>query len=191
MERYLGEKGANYSRMTYRILMILYGFFTLSVVSLALQAVGEISQGRNLSGEYAPLGVKDVLALLFVAAMCGGLIYFLYWMRREMKCGDLAPRLAGFLAMSTNENVPIPVIAQILEIKPEKTVSFLKTMQKRKYIRNIELSKKEDSVRILQYHKIYVFKVYCKNCGAEYTMTSEDDYICQYCGHRVIRKNAE
>ena len=191
MERYLGEKGANYSRMTYRILMILYGFFTLSVVSLALQAVGEISQGRNLSGEYAPLGVKDVLALLFVAAMCGGLIYFLYWMRREMKCGDLAPRLAGFLAMSTNENVPIPVIAQILEIKPEKTVSFLKTMQKRKYIRNIELSKKEDSVRILQYHKIYVFKVYCKNCGAEYTMTSEDDYICQYCGHSVIRKNAE
>lgn len=191
MERYLGEKGANYSRMTYRILMILYGFFTLSVVSLALQAVGEISQGRNLSGEYAPLGVKDVMALLFVAAMCGGLIYFLYWMRREMKCGDLAPRLAGFLAMSTNENVPIPVIAQILEIKPEKTVSFLKTMQKRKYIRNIELSKKEDSVRILQYHKIYVFKVYCKNCGAEYTMTSEDDYICQYCGHRVIRKNAE
>ena len=191
MERYLGEKGANYSRMTYRILMILYGFFTLSVVSLALQAVGEISQGRNLSGEYAPLGVKDVLALLFVAAMCGGLIYFLYWMRREMKCGDLAPRLAGFLAMSTNENVPIPVIAQILEIKPEKTVSFLKTMQKRKYIRNIELSKEEDSVRILQYHKIYVFKVYCKNCGAEYTMTSEDDYICQYCGHRVIRKNAE
>ena len=171
--------------------MILYGFFTLSVVSLALQAVGEISQGRNLSGEYAPLGVKDVLALLFVAAMCGGLIYFLYWMRREMKCGDLAPRLAGFLAMSTNENVPIPVIAQILEIKPEKTVSFLKTMQKRKYIRNIELSKKEDSVRILQYHKIYVFKVYCKNCGAEYTMTSEDDYICQYCGHSVIRKNAE
>ena len=108
-----------------------------------------------------------------------------------MKCGDLAPRLAGFLAMSTNENVPIPVIAQILEIKPEKTVSFLKTMQKRKYIRNIELSKKEDSVRILQYHKIYVFQVYCKNCGAEYTMTSEDDYICQYCGHRVIRKNAE
>ena len=191
MERYLGEKGANYSRMTYRILMILYGFFTLSVVSLALQAVGEISQGRNLSGEYAPLGVKDVMALLFVAAMCGGLIYFLYWMRREMKCGGLAPRLAGFLAMSTNENVPIPVIAQILEIKPEKTVSFLKTMQKRKYIRNIELSKKEDSVRILQYHKIYVFKVYCKNCGAEYTMTSEDDYICQYCGHRVIRKNAE
>ena len=191
MERYLGEKGANYSRMTYRILMILYGFFTLSVVSLALQAVGEISQGRNLSGEYAPLGVKDVMALLFVAAMCGGLIYFLYWMRREMKCGDLAPRLAGFLAMSTNENVPIPVIAQILEIKPEKTVSFLKTMQKRKDIRNIELSKKEDSVRILQYHKIYVFKVYCKNCGAEYTMTSEDDYICQYCGHRVIRKNAE
>jgi len=191
MERYLGEKGANYSRMTYRILMILYGFFTLSVVSLALQAVGEISQGRNLSGEYAPLGVKDVMALLFVAAMCGGLIYFLYWMRREMKCGDLAPRLAGFLAMSTNENVPIPVIAQILEIKPEKTVSFLKTMQKRKYIRNIELSKEEDSVRILQYHKIYVFKVYCKNCGAEYTMTSEDDYICQYCGHRVIRKNAE
>lgn len=191
MERYLGEKGANYSRMTYRILMILYGFFTLSVVSLALQAVGEISQGRNLSGEYAPLGVKDVMGLLFVAAMCGGLIYFLYWMRREMKCGDLAPRLAGFLAMSTNENVPIPVIAQILEIKPEKTVSFLKTMQKRKYIRNIELSKKEDSVRILQYHKIYVFKVYCKNCGAEYTMTSEDDYICQYCGHRVIRKNAE
>ena len=191
MERYLGEKGANYSRMTYRILMILYGFFTLSVVSLALQAVGEISQGRNLSGEYAPLGVKDVMALLFVAAMCGGLIYFLYWMRREMKCGDLAPRLAGFLAMSTNENVPIPVIAQILEIKPEKTVSFLKTMQKRKYIRNIELSKKEDTVRILQYHKIYVFKVYCKNCGAEYTMTSEDDYICQYCGHRVIRKNAE
>ena len=131
------------------------------------------------------------MALLFVAAMCGGLIYFLYWMRREMKCGDLAPRLAGFLAMSTNENVPIPVIAQILEIKPEKTVSFLKTMQKRKYIRNIELSKKEDSVRILQYHKIYVFQVYCKNCGAEYTMTSEDDYICQYCGHRVIRKNAE
>ena len=191
MERYLGEKGANYSRMTYRILMILYGFFTLSVVSLALQAVGQISQGRNLSGEYAPLGVKDVLALLFVAAMCGGLIYFLYWMRREMKCGDLAPRLAGFLAMSTKENVPIPVIAQILEIKPEKTVSFLKTMQKRKYIRNIELSKKEDSVRILQYHKIYVFKVYCKNCGAEYTMTSEDDYICQYCGHSVIRKNAE
>ena len=177
--------------MTYRILMILYGFFTLSVVSLALQAVGEISQGRNLSGEYAPLGVKDVLALLFVAAMCGGLIYFLYWMRREMKCGGLTPRLAGFLAMSTNENVPIPVIAQILEIKPEKTVSFLKTMQKRKYIRNIELSKKEDSVRILQYHKIYVFKVYCKNCGAEYTMTSEDDYICQYCGHSVIRKNAE
>ena len=191
MERYLGEKGANYSRMTYRILMILYGFFTLSVLSLALQAVGEISQGRNLSGEYAPLGAKDVIALLFVAAMCGGLIYFLYWMRREMKCGDLAPRLAGFLAMSTNENVPIPVIAQILEIKPEKTVSFLKTMQKRKYIRNIELSKKEDSVRILQYHKIYVFQVYCKNCGAEYTMTSEDDYICQYCGHRVIRKNAE
>ena len=47
------------------------------------------------------------------------------------------------------------------------------------------------AVRILQYHKIYVFKVYCKNCGAEYTMTSEDDYICQYCGHRVIRKNAE
>ncbi len=189
MERYLGERGTNYSRMTYRILMILYGFFTLSVLSLALQAVGEISQGRNLSGEYAPLGVKDVMALLFVAAMCGGLIYFMYWMMREMKCGDLAPRLAGFLAMSTNENVPVPVIAQILGTKSEKTASFLKTMQKRKYIRNIELSKGEDSVKILEYHRIYVFKVYCKNCGAEYTMTSEDDYICQYCGHRVVRKN--
>ena len=189
MERYLGEKGTNYSHLTIWLLMILYGFITLSVASLALQCLGEISQGRNLSGEYAPLGLKDAAALLFVFGMCGGLICFLFWMRREMKCGDLAPRLAGFLAMSTNENVPVPVIAQILEIKPEKTASFLKTMQKRKYIRNIELSKEEDSVRILQYHKIYVFKVYCKNCGAEYTMTSEDDYICQYCGHRVVRKN--
>ena len=96
---------------------------------------------------------------------------------------DLLDRVLHFLCADR--------AVQILEIKPEKTVSFLKTMQKRKYIRNIELSKKEDTVRILQYHKIYVFKVYCKNCGAEYTMTSEDDYICQYCGHRVIRKNAE
>ena len=189
MERYLGEKGTNYSHITNLVLMILYGFFTLSVVGLALEALAEISEGRNLSGEYAPLGVKDFAALLFVFGMCGGLIYFLHWMRREMKCGDLAPKLAGFLAMSTNENVPVSVIAQILGTKPEKTASFLKRMLKRKYIRNIELSKEEDSVKILEYHKIYVFKVYCKNCGAEYTMTSGDDYICQYCGHRVIRKN--
>ena len=108
-----------------------------------------------------------------------------------MVCGDRAPRLAGFLAASTNEFVPITVIAQVLGVEPEKAVRLLAEMQKRKFIRNIEVSEAGDSVRILKFQKIYVFNVRCQNCGAEYSMTSEDDYICQYCGHRVVRVNGE
>ena len=138
------------------------------------------------------LQTKSVFIGAFLAAMmCGGLVFFLHWMKRETVCGDRAPRLAAFLAASTNEFVPVPVVAQVIGVEPGKAVGFLAEMKKRKFIRNIEVYEAGDSVRILKFQKIYVFDVYCKNCGAEYSMTSEDDYICQYCGHRVVRKNKE
>lgn len=185
MERYLGEYGSNYSSRMYRLLLVGYGAFFLAILSLLAQAYEEISAGRNLSGEYAPLALQDYLGLLFIFACIAGLLYLLYRVRSEKDCGDLAPHLAEFLAMSTREVVPVGTVAEVLRVKPEKTAPLLRTMMKRKYIRNLEISDDKKEVRILQFHRIYVFTVYCKNCGAEYTQTSEDDYICQYCGHPV------
>lgn len=73
MERYLGEYGSNYSHRLYQILLVGYGLFFLTILSLLAQAYEEISAGRNLSGEYAPLGLQDYLGLLFVIAMGAGL----------------------------------------------------------------------------------------------------------------------
>ena len=188
MERYLGEYGSNYSHRLYQILLVGYGLFFLTILYLLAQAYEEISAGRNLSGEYAPLGLQDYLGLLFVIAMGAGLLYLLYRIRSDRVCGDLAPHLAEFLAMSTREIVPIGTLAEVLRVKPAKTAPLLRTMMKRKYIRNLEIAEDAKEVRILAYHRIYVFTVYCKNCGAEYTQTSEDDLICQYCGHPVERK---
>ena len=191
MERYLGENGSNYSRRTYRVLILLYAFILMAVVGVILQGVEEIMQGQNSAGGNTTTGLQYFAMFLSLFAMCGGLVLFLHWMKRETVCGDRAPRLAAFLAASTNEFVPVPVVAQVIGVEPGKAVGFLAEMQKRKFIRNIEVSEAGDSVRILKFQKIYVFDVYCKNCGAEYSMTSEDDYICQYCGHRVVRKNKE
>ncbi|MBQ3393241.1 MAG: hypothetical protein IJG52_07520 [Lachnospiraceae bacterium] len=187
MEKYLGEIGSSYSRKTMQLLTPLYVLFFLAALSLLLQAFAEISSGRNLSGEYAPLGAADYLALVFAIVLAGAMFYVLWYLRTNRRCGDLAPRLARFMAMSTNEYVPIRVIAEILRVKPEETVPLLRSMLKRKYIRNLEITPDGGQIRILQYHRIYVFEVYCKNCGATYTQTSEDDYICQYCEHPVVR----
>lgn len=189
MERYLGENGSNYSRRTYRVLILLYAFILMAVIGVVLEGVEEITEGQATASGNTTSGLQYFAMFLTLFVMCGGLVCFLYWMRREMVCGDRAPRLAGFLAASTNEFVPITVIAQVLGVEPGKAVRLLTEMQKRKFIRNIELPEAGDSVRILKFQKIYVFNVRCQNCGAEYSMTSEDDYICQYCGHRVVRVN--
>lgn len=185
MDRYLGENGSNFSHRTYRVLIVAYGCMLLAMMTIVLEGAEEIAQG----GRDGTTGLQYFAAFVVLLAMIGGLAFCLWWMKREMLCGDRAPRLAGFLAMSTNEVVPMAVIAQVVGVRPEKAGRFLAEMVRRKFIQNIEISEAGDSVRILKFRKIYVFNVYCKNCGAEYSMTSEDDYICQYCGHRVVRKN--
>lgn len=187
MERYLGEKGSSYSSKTMRLLFPMYVLFLLTALSLLIQAYEEISAGRNLNGEYAPLGASDYAGLLFIFAFIAALIVFLRYLRREQRCGDLAPRLARFMAMSTNETVPMQVIADVLRVKNTQIVPLLKSMLKGGYIRNLKIAPDKGQIKILAYQPIYVFEVYCKNCGARYTQTSEDDYICQYCEHPVVR----
>ena len=187
MEKYLGEKGSSYSGKTMRLLFPLYVMFLLTALSILLQAYEEISAGRNLDGEYAPLGAADYAGLLFLFGMIAALLVFLRYLCREQMCGDLAPRLARFMAMSTNEVVPMRVITEILRVKQTQTVPLLKDMLKGKYVRNLEIAPDKGQIKILAYQPIYVFEVYCKNCGARYTQTSEDDYICQYCEHPVVR----
>lgn len=187
MERYLTEKGSFYSHGATKFLLPLYGLFLLAVVSLLLQSFSIIGSGQNLSENYDPLTMTDLFYMIFILAMVVALGYFLYYLRREQLCGDLAPRLARFAAMSTNETVPMKIIAEILRSKPEDTPGLLQNMIKRKYIMNLEIAEDKSQIRILQFHKIYVFEVYCKNCGAQYTQTSEDDMICQYCSHPTVK----
>ena len=187
MERYLDKNASNYSKKTMQVLFFMYTLFLLVVLSFWLQMISELSAGRNLSGEYAPAGAPEFAAFLFLLTLTVILLYLLHRFRRETVCGDKAPRLAAFLAMSTREKVPVQTLSEILQVGPQQVIPLLKEMEKRDYIRNIEISKDGSEIRILEYHQIYVYEVRCKNCGAQYTQTSEDDYVCQYCGHPVTR----
>ena len=189
MEKYLSVKSEFYSKKMMGLVIAMYAMLFLTVFSVFLEGISSISEGKNLSGEYAPLAPGEVLLLLLPVAMGAAMACFVWRLHREKVCGDRAPRLAQFMAMSTNEIVPVHIIAEILRVKKEKAAPLLREMLKRGYIRNAELSADESSVRILAYRRIYVYTVYCKNCGAEYTQTSEDDMICQYCGHGTVRKD--
>ena len=112
MERYLGEYGSNYSHRLYQILLVGYGLFFLTILSLLAQAYEEISAGRNLSGEYAPLGLQDYLGLLFVIAMGAGLLYLLYRIRATGYAAIL--RLTWDFCMSTRDR-PHRTLAEFSE----------------------------------------------------------------------------
>lgn len=185
MKRYMGPAAETFSRGESKIAIGIYVFFFMGICSFGLSVVQAAIRGVDLDG--TPLTDKGWLIVGILVSIVGvtAIVLVIRRLRLKKKLGETAPKAAAFFAVSTSEIVPESILRDVL--KTGTPLKQLQQMLKFYFLKNIVVDENAHAVRILLYEKIEVFSVRCEGCGAVYTMTSKDDYVCQYCSAPVQR----